>query len=121
MNKTAIPEIMRAQYKVYHSQNGVDYESREISMFEMVHICDYYYKDYDRVEAKNLPDEVKQRLFMPVYFHHNDYWIVDGFDLSLVIAKMTSIHKRDWRKFINGKWRLHPDWLSEWYRAHRDE
>jgi len=120
MNKTAIPEIMRPQYDVYQSENGIDYEPRKVSMFEIIHICDYYYRDHDRIETKNLPDKIREGFFMPVYFHHNDYWIVDGFDLSRVIDLMSIIHKRDWRKVVNGKWRLQPDWLHEWYKTCKD-
>ena len=120
MNKREIPEIMRPQYDVYRSKNGIDYEPRKASIFDIVHICDYYYKDFDKIEKKTLPDDVRERFFMPVFFHHNDYWIVDGFDLSRVITWMTIIHRRDWRKVVTGKWRLQPDWLSEWYKKQRE-
>jgi len=121
MNKTEIPEIMRPQYDAFHSENGVDYAPKKISLFEIVHICDYYYRDYGRLETKKLPKEVNDKFMMPVFFHHNDYWIVDGFDLSRVITQMSLIHKRDWRKVVSGKWRLQPDWWLEWYKTHKDE
>ena len=120
MNKAEIPEIMRPQYDAYHSENGIDYEPRKISIFDIVHICDYYYRDSSEIEKKNLPDEIGGRFFMPVYFHHNDYWIVDGYDLSCVITNMSLIHKRDWRKVVTGKWRLQPDWWLEWRKTNRN-
>ena len=120
MRKREIPEIMRAQYTAYCSKDGIDYEARTISMFEVVHICDYYYKDFQRSEKKNLPKQVTDGYYMPVFFHHNDYWIIDGFDLSRVIVRMSQIHRRDWRKVVSGKWRLQPDWWMEWYKTHKD-
>ena len=121
MNKREIPEIMRPQYDAYQSKNGIDYEPCKISIFDVVHICDYYYRDYDRHGKKNLPEKIKEGFYMPVFFHHNDYWIIDGFDLSQVITMMSLIHRRDWRKVVNGKWRLQPDWWYEWYKANKTE
>ncbi len=120
MRKREIPEIMRPQYKAFQSDDGVEYEVRTISIFEVIHICDYYYKDFQRSEKKNLPKVISDGLYMPVFFHHNDYWIIDGFDLARVITNMSLIHRCDWRKVVNGKWRLQPDWLLEWRKRQND-
>ena len=114
MNKSNIKEIMRPQYEVFYSKDGIDYEMRIVPIWQIVKICDYYYRDmgFDRRQI-SLPESSK--FIAPVYFHHNDYWIVDGIDLARVIDQMTVIHKRDWRKVVNGKWRLQPDWLFKWH------
>jgi len=85
-------------------------------MFEMIHICDYCYRDYSGRRKINLKLD---KFISPVYFHHNDYWIVDGFDFARIIAQLTSTHRKDWRKVINGKWRLQSDWAYEWYKEQR--
>jgi GNAT superfamily N-acetyltransferase len=74
--------------------------------------------DYNK---KKLPKAVEYLSFSPVCFHHNDYWILNGFDLANAVFMMSIIHKRDWRKVVSGKWRLQPDWLHEWHKAHGDE
>jgi hypothetical protein len=118
MRKKEIPEIMRPQYDAYKSENGIDYEPRKVSIFDVVHICDYYYRDFGHAEKRNVP-KPEGRVLTPVFFHHNDYWIIDGFDLARVITQMSHIHRSDWRKVVSGKWRLQPDWHTEWYRVHK--
>ena len=120
MNKSNVNEIMRPQYKALFSKNGIDYESQTISIFDMVRICDYYYRDLVS-ETRKLNIPKGKEIPTPVYFHHNNYWIVDGTDLSRVITHMTLIHRKDWRKVVSGKWRLQPDWLSEWYNRQQDD
>jgi hypothetical protein len=120
MNKRDIQEIMRPQYEVLHSENGIEYELRTVSMFKMIHICDYYYRDLD-FDRRGIKLPELKKLYSPVYFHHNDYWMVDGMDLSRVITYLTIIHRRDWRKVVNGKWRLQPDWWRAWYDEQREK
>ena len=112
---------MREQFDAFHSKNGIDYELKQISLFDIVRICDYHYKDFSFLSEshkKNM-ENVKEKIVMPVYFHHNDYWIIDGYDLARAIDRITVIHKRNWRKVVSGKWRLQPDWWFEWYKKNK--
>ena len=120
MNKREIPEIMRKQYDAFYSKDGIDYKPFKLSMFDIVHICDYHYRDLSDMDKKKLTN-VREAIRTPVFFHHNDYWIVDGNTLAWLITRMTLIHKRDWRKVVNNKWRLQPDWLKEWHNSHSED